>query len=142
MRIQDKLDAPLEHIQIVHFQCVRPHMCTPAHLQTWTLAQLQTMQTCTKTHLHTCFCAEVHTFNNLGFYTRNVSAVYFTSQNFSHHVTTKHGTSHGCVCNDVDPRETFIEEITHQYIHHPVSHHISQTYKNCVKRQHSTAQRV
>ena len=72
------------------------------------------MQTCTHTNLDTCFCADVHTFNNLGSYARKECLRHmFTCQIISHLVTSKHCTSHRFICNDADPRDTFIAEITH-----------------------------
>ena len=43
VRIHHKMDATLMHIKIDHFLI------------------------CTAAHVHTCFCADVHTFSNLGF---------------------------------------------------------------------------
>ena len=115
------------------------HTCTPAHLRSCKLANLQT--TCTHTHLHTCFCADVHSFNNFGFYARKECLRHlFTCQIISHLVTSKHCTSHRFICNDADPRDTFIARITHISIHHKVSQHITQSHNNSVRRQHSTAQ--
>ena len=49
----------------------------------------------TRAHRHTCTPAHVHTFSNLGFYARKGWLRYvFMCQNISHHVTTKHSTSH------------------------------------------------
>ena len=131
------------------FPRVRPHTCTPAHMHTCTLAHLrtcavanlQTMQTCT--HTHTCTLVFVPAFNYFGFYARKECLRHmFTCQSISHLVTSKHCTSHRFICNDADPRDTFIAQITHKSSHHRVSQHITQSHNNSVRRQHSTAQRV
>ena len=150
MRIHHKMDATLMHIHIVHFLMRTPahvHTCSLAHLHTWhtcAVANLQTMQTCTHTNLHTCFFADVRTFNNFGSHARKECLRHmFTCPIISHLVTSKHCTSHRFICNDADPRDTFIAEITPRIsIHHKVSQHITQSHNNSVRRQHSTAQRV
>ena len=117
---------------------------TRAHMHTCTLAQLQTCKRCrpAHTHLHTCFCPDVHTFNNFGSYARKECLRHlFTCQIISHLVTSKHCTSHRFICNDADPRDTFIARITQISIHpRQVSQHITQSHNNSVRRQHSTAQ--
>ena len=107
------------HIQIVHFLI------------------------CTAAHVHTCSHADVHTFSNLGFYDRKccLRQMCFMCQHISHRVTPKHSTSHRFICKDADPRDTFIAEMRHQYIHPSVFTSLNTVITtNSVRRQHSTAQ--
>ena len=137
MRIHHKMVATTSTSSIS--SCVRPHTytlahvhtCAPAHLHTCAVANLQMMQTCTHTHLHTCFWADVHTFNNFGFYVRKECLRHMcTFQIITHLVTSKHCTSHRFICNDADPRDTFIAQITHISIDHNVSQHITQSHNH------------
>ena len=81
-------------------------------------------------------------FSNLVFYDRKCSLrQIFSCQHISHRVTTKHSTLHRFICKDADPRDTFIAEMRHQYIHRSVftSHY---TIITTTPSEDSTAQRV